>query len=180
MNTLRKALLISLLGASSIAYADTVINFDDLSGSGQVATSYQGLTWSNGWNYYDAAQSPYDPSSGAERVYVYDNAQTISFGQAVTFEGSFFSGYDSSAPSWVGYDQFNNVIFTSAPGLGTQNLNWSGVWSVGLVSSAPDYFIVDDIKFDSASTNSVPDASTTLELVGLGMVGLGMVRRKLA
>jgi hypothetical protein len=173
---LKQTILIFLLASASIAYASTTITFDDLIGDGTVPTDYMGLTWSSGWNHYGWDQPPYDASSPEQRVYVYDNLQTIDFGQAVTFEGSWFAGYDYSAPFWTGYDQFNNVIYTSTPGLGYQNLNWSGVWKVGVEGAVPDYYIVDDIKYSA----SVPDAASTSLLLGLGLLGLGFLRRKLS
>jgi len=176
-----------MLAATAQAYAGQVdINFSDLTGDGTLPGNYAGLTWTGGYTYYSDLQPPYDVPPGSpslERVYTF-NATGIAFGGPVTFEGSWFAGNDISAPYWVGYNALGNPIpgDQSTPDTSLNsyvNLDWPGVYSVGLFSSDYDQFIVDDIKYSTGSS-SVPDASSTSLMLGLGLAGFSLLRRKIA
>ena len=190
---MKRLVFLACLALSAQTYAGQIdINFDDLSGAGAVPGNYEGLTWTGTWQYYGAPQPPYDPSSGANRAFEYGPSY-INFGQAVTFEGSWFAGYGApySAPYWVAYDKNGNPIpgDSSLPdGTGTTygnfvNLDWTGVYSVGLFSvtseSQYNFFIVDDIKYSTGGSN-VPDATSSGLMLSMGVAGLGFLRRKLA
>src|SRR5208283_1695629 len=95
-----------------------ILNFEDLTGDGNVPVNYHGLTWTD-WSYYSDPQPPYNPSSGVERIYNYDpttgqrnNNDMIQFGQQVTFQGSWMAG-DSYGQYWIGYR--NGVAIYQSP-----------------------------------------------------------------
>ena len=67
----------------------TVVTFDSLSGAGTVADGYGGIQWNGNWQYYDSPQDPYNPASGAERVYPTNNDVSLAdftFLSPVTFD----------------------------------------------------------------------------------------------
>src|SRR5262245_61477422 len=89
--------LAAIIGLSAKGQAE-VLDFEDLTGDGALPADYHGLTWEN-WNYYDAPQPPYFPSSGVERVYnTFGEVAVLKFGAHVTFNGLWLAGY--------GFDQY--------------------------------------------------------------------------
>ncbi|HXG47077.1 MAG TPA: VPDSG-CTERM sorting domain-containing protein [Methylomirabilota bacterium] len=162
------------------------LDFEDLSGSGALPGNYAGLTWTD-WNYYDSYQPPYHASSGAQRIYnQFGVVPTLQFGQDVTFIGAWMAGY--------GYDQYfegynNGVkIFESAhiPSTGMPfgqyfNLNWVGVDEIRIQSWSGNYYIIDDLQYRTdLQPSGVPDAGSTLLLLGSALSVLGVVRRRSA
>src|ERR1051325_5202517 len=113
------AAMLSLL-ASGIASA-TVVNFDDLTGSGTVANGYGGINWGGVWSYYDSAQSPYTPHSGAQRVYTPQSGSGEYMFTFVTpnqlFNGAWFSGQSTTTVKFNLYD--NGILVWTSGILGT-------------------------------------------------------------
>ena len=99
---MRKLILLAMavVGVASQAAA-TVIDFDDLVGSGGVPPGYAGFASWGGWNYYDSSQPPYNPHSGLTRVYVGDEASShILVGSDIvfTFTGAVIAATVGSLP----------------------------------------------------------------------------------
>lgn len=180
---------IEFLGAAALACtalsasaATTVVNFDDLSGSGRVATGYGGIDWGNQWNYYANSQSPYTPSSGAERVYSL-GTRDFSFDSAVVFDGADFAGYGTSyGKSLISFNLYYQGSLVATSGTlddsGTPTFLSSGY--TGLVDSvhvngSAGYFVMDDVTYSTAAVVPEPQ-NVALMLAGLAMVG-GMARR---
>lgn len=177
--------LSKLLAASAIAFAGlanaNVITFEDLQGNGSLPSTYAGLTWGNGWSYYDSSQSPYNASSGKTRLYNYDSVgDYFKFASDVVFDGAYFAGYYGT--TFELYNDGQLVHTSSTLDLsGTPTFLSSGysglVDEVRLVGSN-GYFVMDDLTFH-ASTNTVPEPGS-LALMGLGFAGLIAVRRRKA
>jgi hypothetical protein len=180
------ALTVGVLAIVVESAVATVIDFDDLTGSGTVPTNYQGLTWT-GWGHYDRAQAPYYSSSPSTRIYhSHGNNPLIEFGQTVTFEGLWIAGF-STGQYVIGY-QAGNPVFTSSPQandlstFGTfLNLNWDvdaiSVYSEWYAGSYA-YYVLDDIKYTARGAN-VPDSGMTLSMLGGALGLLGLVSRRL-
>jgi len=191
---------LALLGAAlaavgSNARADTVITFDDLTGNGQLADGYGGVTWHNDWTYYDTPQGQYTPESGSERVYNSSNTGTrlqdspFSFSAPVVFDGAYFAGYDVTNVSFELY-LGGSLVATSASlsPSGTPAFLASGysglvdtvvVHDSNLFGGIYDYYVMDNVTYSTVTT---PEPSTVIISLfgGLGMVGFAWRRRKSA
>lgn len=184
-------MLLLLVGAmvltSQSRATATILTFEDLTGSGSVPVNYQGLTWTH-WTHYDVAQSPYNASSGVQRIFndPRDNSNLIEFNQSVTFQGLWMAGY-AHGQYIIGYSA-GNPIFFSAPQLSDAsefgafiNVNWSGIDAISVhaddFNGIQDYYILDDITY---SDSRVPDGGSTVLLLGVAMSAMGIVRRFVA
>ncbi|MEW6267228.1 MAG: VPLPA-CTERM sorting domain-containing protein [Thermodesulfobacteriota bacterium] len=171
--------LLMTLGLAGFAGA-TVIDFEDLVGSGQLPSGYAGLTWDPNWQYYDWSQPPYNPSSGNVRIYTHNYGGWIDFGQDVSFQGSWVASSDSAGEMfWEGYNDGVKVAESAHLYGGVQtwlNVNWASVDYVKFVCTSFDYFILDDIQYNGGAPVPIPGA---VWLLGSGLVGLIGLRRKL-
>src|SRR3989338_9508912 len=75
-----------------------VLDFEELSGIDFMLNPYQGIIdWEDGvWGHYDSFSSPYNPSSGVNATFVfddYDYTPSWDFLTPVVYDGSFFAGY---------------------------------------------------------------------------------------
>ena len=175
-----KTLAIAVCGAfalSGLAFG-TVIDFDDLTGSGIVPDGYGGVADWGLWTYYDSPQSPYNPHSGLTRVYNTGDG-IFDFGTDVSFDGAWFAGYGSSSgflPIFFELYAGGGLVHTSGQidllgdGVPTWlDAGYGGMIDTVRVVGSPGFFVMDDVTY-----TPTPGA---LALLGLGMFGLGRRRR---
>ncbi|MBL1216097.1 MAG: hypothetical protein D8M59_01230 [Planctomycetes bacterium] len=150
------ALAAGLLGLTFGAHGQTVVDFDDLVGQASVPPGYGGISNWYGWQYYDWAQPPYNPSSEPCRVYPV-GVGNFDFAAAGTFDGAFFNGYGTGhgfLPIYLEMYNGGSLVHTS----GQIDLDGSGVgqWLdsgyAGTVDSVNvvgyyGYFIMDDLTY---------------------------------
>jgi hypothetical protein len=182
-----------LLGAAGRAAAGVIdVNFDNLSGQGQVPNGYGGIYWSGNWDYYGFPQPPFNPQSGPNRVYTdygspvasQAGENTFSFQNAAVFDGAYFSGLPFADLKFNLYYQ-NVLVFTSAdlqPSATPTFLasGYSGlVDKVGVFSQANDYYVMDDVTYEPVSRAGAPEPAG-LTLLGVGALGMAFCvwRRK--
>jgi hypothetical protein len=183
------SLLLPIAGRGAVFTLD----FEDLSGAGELPLNYHGLTFENivsggqGWAYYDTVNPPYNPSSGRERIYNYtltgmrNNNNRILFNQNVTFLGLWMAGF-SQGQEVVGYvGGVPRYFSTPLPNNNAQfglfiNVNWVGVDAISVNADNGDFYILDDIKFD---TVVVPETAGTVALLGGAVLLLEGARRRI-
>jgi hypothetical protein len=165
--------------------AVTVVNFDDLVGQAFIPANYAGISWSEGWTYYDWAQDPWNPHSTPTRVYNYGQwrgyAQpSFTFGQDVRFDGAWFA--DQGYATYLKlYDATNALVYTSNtiyPGSTPLFLasGYAGLVRKVEVHGANYTTCMDDLTYETAPTPEL--SSGALLLLGALPVGLGWWRRR--
>jgi hypothetical protein len=189
--SMKKAVLVLLMGLASAASFAGVINFDDLPGdTGAIANGYQGLNWDN----VGAIREDAFPGSGYEAGTVshanaaynlYGAPAAISKAGAGRFNvgGAFFtSAWLDQEISFEGYlngqllyaTEVSTVLDTATP-VWIQ-LGWSGIDTLLIYNSSPTPWVLDDL----AVTVPVPEPAS-LALFGAALAGMagGRRRRKL-
>lgn len=170
------------IGTATAATAATVVDFDDLVGSGTVADGYGGIVWGGEWLYYDSPQNPYTPHSGATRIYTAGNAPSgsFSFANDVSFGGAWVSGVDAFVVSFSMF--LNNVLVavssdlnpTASPTFLSSGYNGLVDRVVFNTNTGNGFYVVDDVTYSPAAV-PVP-AAAWLMVTGLG--ALAAVRRR--
>ncbi len=176
------SLLVALVSLAMPQLAKaTVIDFEDLSGSGSLSSNYAGLGWTN-WAYYDSSQSPYNPSSGVERAYIPGESNAyINFGGQVTLNSLWMAGYNLGQ-TIAGYNNGSLVnSFTLGNDSSTFGSTFSLNWSIDELQFIGGYnnrfLIIDDLSYNG-NAQGVPDTGATVAFLGMALVGFAALRRR--
>jgi hypothetical protein len=155
-----------------------VLNFDDLVGQGSMPNGYGGIADWNGWQYYDAVQPPYNPSSPPTRIYNISNGN-IGFGADYIFDGAFFNGHgsgDGFLPIFFQLYQDGSLVHTSdsiaLDGSGNGiflNSGYNGLVDQVVVNGSHGFYILDDLTYRIPAPGA---------LAALGVGGLMAARRR--
>lgn len=159
--------------------AQTVVDFESLTGQSAVPAGYGGIDWGPSWFHYGWAQSPYNPSSGTQRVYN-NSSSTAFFTFAAPTEifGAWFAGnytamfrlfLDGSLVHTTG-----SLALSSTPTYLAAGYS-GGVDRVEVVATNGQ-FVMDDVTYGPA--NTVTPEPITMALLGTGLVGIGAARRR--
>ncbi len=172
--------LIAVGAAMAVACAvnATVIDFDDLVGSGPVPDGYGGVADWGDWTYYDSVQPPYNPHSGATRIYNTGDGH-FTFEDEVIFQGAWFAGYGSSGgflPISFGLYIDGELVHMSdsidllGDGVPTWlDSGYDGYIDMVKVSGSHGFYVMDDVTF-------IP-APGAIALLGVGLAGFTRRRR---
>lgn len=164
------------------------VTFDDLTGDGALISGYGGIDWKDQWSHYDDVQEPYNPSSGTQRIYnalLQQDAAFSFIGGPVTFNGAHVSGFDAVS---VRFDMYlGGVLQASSAVLSpTSTPTFLSSGYSGLVdevrvhgtelSGIYNYYVLDDVSFDSAVA-PVPEPAS-LAVWGIGAFGAMFTARR--
>lgn len=192
------------LAMSGEAHAST-LTFDDIGIGGHIPDGYGGLQWSPYFHYLAASDnaalfggSGYDNGTVSGSYVAYNNSAQVISASGATFD--FNSAYLTAA--WntglnitvtgmqgavTAYSQ-TVVVNTTAPALFT--FNYLGIDQLIFSSSGgtsdlfPQYgddgthFVIDDMRINEPVSQPVPDSASAFALLGLGLAGIGAIRRK--
>jgi PEP-CTERM motif len=192
------ALIVVSLFLSVVARAQTVINFDDLSG-GAIPNGYAGLQWNNfqalttQLSYGQFGASPYNYTSVSYPNIAFNNngaPASFSSSQPFNFMSTYVSGIWNNGMqveiqgfegTQLAYDN-TFTVYAADPLLET--LNYSGVTQVSFISSGgnpirpPDEGGGLQFAMDNVTIEFVPEPSSwVLSLPGMGVIGYMLVRR---
>jgi hypothetical protein len=99
------------------------------------------------------------------------------FGGDGTHFGVTWEGNDLGTPTFplinVGGFEYTHFSFTAVATDASSQL-------AIVTQQNPSYWLVDDVSVNAARTNNVPDSASTFGMIGLAMLGLVAVRRRLA
>jgi hypothetical protein len=197
--------LVFTVATAGVAHAST-LTFDDIGIGGNIPSGYGGLQWGPFSNYLTATDNPsFFANSGYENGVVsgdfiaynqWDEDITVS-GPTFDFNSAYLTsawntGLSITVTGKLGaatlYSQ-TVVVNTTGPTfftfdfLGIDQLIFD---SFGGVSDLfPQYeddghhFVIDNITINEPAA-AVPDGGTALAMFGLGMLGLGAIRRRLS
>jgi hypothetical protein len=199
MNKIKLLCVVFLSSIALRAFATTIF-FDDLPGDlSAIPNGYNGLNWTNFFNVDGTTQPP----SGYHPAIVSPNNVAFNgFGDpALISDGAFDlnSGYFTAAwnddlqlqviGSLMGNPLYDMTFTLSATAPTLINLNYLGIDSVQFISFGgtphPEYiefgggtnFALDNLVINQ--TGTVPDAGSTVMLLGIALGGIGYLRRSL-
>ena len=188
MKTLLALASLAFVASTSTAQAAT-LTFDDLTGSGTLADGYGGINWGGDWGYFDFPQPPYTPNSPNERIYSPNTGSgEYSFDFVTpnhTFLGAYFSGVSTAT---VFFNLYNDGLLVWTSGSldpsSTPTFLASGyggvVDRVGVFSAENDFYVMDDVTFDTTLPEPIPEPipePASMLLLATGIAGAALRRR---
>ena len=189
------ALLTLVALARPAAATQIVITFEDQPdafGTELFPTTYQGVTWTDWLHYAPYEPNGYDPD-GANAIYAKVDKAKFTFSERV-FEGASLSApYLFTEPyqgSQIHFELYldGSLVHTSgnlsSASLSFLDSGYSGLVDEvvvrtvggGLMTAGGSAWIMDNVTFNDAA--SVPDTGSTLSLLGGGLAGLALLRRR--
>ena len=189
--------------ATTGAVHASTLTFDDIGIGGSIPNGYGGLQWSPAAHYLAWSDNPAffagsgyanGVVSGAYVAYNSDDQVISAFGPTFDFNSVYLTaawntGLNSTVTGQLGMTTLYSqtvVVNTTAPTLFA--FNYLGIDRVtfssfgGISDLFPQFgdegnhFVIDNMTINETVT--VPDAGSALAMFGLGMLGLGAVRRK--
>jgi hypothetical protein len=165
-NTLFWILLISGMLLPAPARAE-VLTFDELTGQGTMPSPYQSsIIWEEGvWSFYDQIQPPYAAKSVSTRLYsLTDMTPSWDFTTPVVYLGSWFAGY---ADATVRMDLYLGGLLKATTGPFSPGetpaflaTDYGGLIDrVVITTPGPDFWVMDDLNFESASPVAEPPSA---------------------
>ena len=183
----------------------STLTFDDIGVGGNIPDGYGGLQWSTHFYYLASSDNPaFFADSGFDNGIVsgsfvaYNSSAEVVSASGPTFDfnsayltAAWNTGLNITVTGKLGaatlYSQ-TVVVNTLAPTLFT--FNYLGIDQLIFSSSGgtsdlfPQYgddgthFVMDNLTINERVTESVPDGGSALAMLGLGMAGIGAIRRK--
>ena len=173
------------------AAAQTVLNFDDLSGYNVLGT-YRGVNFDSNFVHYDIQQDPYNPKSGSTRIFgnydkfpITQSSMAFYVGGSSVFDGFWLAGLGEGQ---VSFDLYKNgslvgssasVVSTSTPTFLASN--YTGTVDEIRINAINGYWVGDDFTFTTLTPfgAGVPEPATwALMILGMGAIGGAMRRRR--
>jgi len=181
------ALVAVLLSPMAANATQITIDFEGQTPFDAIGSTYasQGVTFGPSCYFYPE-DSNYPASSGVSSAYCYPLPEQIDFSSAVSNVGAYFNAYDhdiifsafgaggligritisETTPPIPGGPQYDGPLYYELP--------YSGIEYVTLSTfGSGEYYNFDDLTF----TSSVPEPGT-LALFGIGLLGMGLSRRR--